>query len=129
MRVLITGGAGFIGPFREDADLVLGQARQHRWAYACSEAIDEFLALAYWKEQKLPAIVMRFLNTGGPKQLDEILASVIDYFERRYCPNSFWSTVIVGPLFATTSEMVCRAIGRPPRKALTKPSVSHFGRS
>ena len=248
MRVLITGGAGFIGPFREDAEPGARQTRQHRWAYACSKAMDEFLALAYWKERKLPAIVMRLFNTVGPRQtgrygmviptfvrqaladrpitvfwdgsqsrsfayagdvvkgmialasepkpigevfnigngheitiralaervkkltgsrseivtipydqayeagsedmprrvpdinkiralvgyeprvqLDEILASVIDDFERRQCPNSFWSTVIVGLLFARMSDMVCRAIGRPPRKALTKPSVSHFG--
>ena len=41
-------------PFREDADLVLGPSHKHRWAYACSKLIDEFLALAYWKERKLP---------------------------------------------------------------------------
>ena len=55
-------------PFREDADLVLGQTRQHRWAYACSKAIDEFLALAYWKEKKLPIIVIRLFNTVDPRQ-------------------------------------------------------------
>jgi UDP-glucose 4-epimerase len=55
-------------PFREDADLVLGPTRKHRWAYACSKAIDEFLALAYWKERKLPVIVVRFFNTVGPRQ-------------------------------------------------------------
>ncbi len=55
-------------PFREDADLVLGSTRQHRWAYACSKAIDEFLALAYWKERKLPVIIVRLFNTVGPRQ-------------------------------------------------------------
>ncbi len=55
-------------PFREDADLVLGSTRQHRWAYACSKAIDEFLALAYWKERRLPVIVLRLFNTVGPGQ-------------------------------------------------------------
>jgi UDP-glucose 4-epimerase len=55
-------------PFREDADLVLGPTTKHRWAYACSKAIDEFLALAYWKERKLPVIVVRFFNTVGPRQ-------------------------------------------------------------
>jgi UDP-glucose 4-epimerase len=45
-------------PFREDADLVLGPTPKHRWAYACSKAIDEFLALAYWKERKLPVMVI-----------------------------------------------------------------------
>ena len=55
-------------PFREDADLVLGSTRQHRWAYACSKAIDEFLALAYWKERQLPVIILRLFNTVGPRQ-------------------------------------------------------------
>jgi UDP-glucose 4-epimerase len=55
-------------PFREDADLVMGATVKHRWAYACSKAIDEFLALAYWKERKLPVIIVRFFNTVGPRQ-------------------------------------------------------------
>ena len=55
-------------PFREDADLVLGPTPKHRWAYACSKAIDEFLALAYWKEKKLPVIIIRLFNTVGPRQ-------------------------------------------------------------
>src|ERR671914_927193 len=55
-------------PFREDADLVMGATTRHRWAYACSKALDEFLALAYWKEQRQPVIVMRFFNTVGPRQ-------------------------------------------------------------
>jgi len=55
-------------PFSEDADLVLGPTTKHRWAYACSKMIDEFLALAYWKERKLPVIVVRFFNTVGPRQ-------------------------------------------------------------
>ncbi len=55
-------------PFKEDADLVLGPTSKHRWAYACSKMIDEFLALAYWKERKLPVIVVRLFNTVGPRQ-------------------------------------------------------------
>jgi nucleoside-diphosphate-sugar epimerase len=55
-------------PFREDADLVMGPTFKHRWAYACSKALDEFLALAYWKERKLPVIIVRFFNTVGPRQ-------------------------------------------------------------
>jgi UDP-glucose 4-epimerase len=55
-------------PFREDADLVMGATTRHRWAYACSKALDEFLALAYWKEKKLPTIICRFFNTVGPRQ-------------------------------------------------------------
>jgi UDP-glucose 4-epimerase len=55
-------------PFREAADLVLGPTLKHRWAYACSKMIDEFLALAYWKEKKLPVIIVRLFNTVGPRQ-------------------------------------------------------------
>jgi UDP-glucose 4-epimerase len=55
-------------PFREDADLVMGATTRHRWAYACSKALDEFLALAYWKQRQLPVIVLRFFNTVGPRQ-------------------------------------------------------------
>lgn len=55
-------------PFREDADLVLGPPDRCRWGYAASKLIDEFLALAYWKEHQLPAIVVRLFNTVGPRQ-------------------------------------------------------------
>jgi nucleoside-diphosphate-sugar epimerase len=55
-------------PFHEDADLVLGATTKGRWSYAASKALDEFLALSYWKEKKLPVIVVRFFNTVGPRQ-------------------------------------------------------------
>ena len=55
-------------PFREDGDIALGPTVKHRWAYACSKALDEFLALAYWKEKRLPVIIVRFFNTVGPRQ-------------------------------------------------------------
>src|SRR5260370_39501013 len=55
-------------PFREDADLVFGPTTKGRWSYAASKALDEFLALSYWKEKKLPVIVARLFNTVGPRQ-------------------------------------------------------------
>jgi len=55
-------------PFREDGDLVMGASIKGRWSYACSKAIDEFLALAYHKERKLPVVVFRLFNTVGPRQ-------------------------------------------------------------
>jgi UDP-glucose 4-epimerase len=55
-------------PFREDADLVLGATTKGRWSYACSKAIDEFLALAYHKEKRLPVVIVRLFNTVGPRQ-------------------------------------------------------------
>ena len=55
-------------PFCEEDDLVIGPSTKGRWSYACSKAIDEFLAIAYWKEKRLPVIVVRFFNTVGPRQ-------------------------------------------------------------
>jgi UDP-glucose 4-epimerase len=55
-------------PFREDHDLTLGATSVGRWAYACSKAIDEFLGIAYWKERRLPVVVVRMFNTVGPRQ-------------------------------------------------------------
>ena len=55
-------------PFHEDADLVLGPTTKGRWSYAASKALDEFLALSYWKEKRLPVIVARLFNTVGPRQ-------------------------------------------------------------
>jgi UDP-glucose 4-epimerase len=69
-------------PFHEDADLVMGPTLKHRWAYACSKAIDEFLALAYWKEKKLPVIIVRFFNTVGPRQTGQY-GMVIPNFVRQ----------------------------------------------
>jgi nucleoside-diphosphate-sugar epimerase len=61
-------GKSLAVPFHEDADLVMGPTHKHRWAYACSKAIDEFLALAYHRERRLPVIVVRLFNTVGPRQ-------------------------------------------------------------
>jgi UDP-glucose 4-epimerase len=55
-------------PFHEDSDLVLCPTSKGRWSYAASKALDEFLALSFWKEKKLPVIVARFFNTVGPRQ-------------------------------------------------------------
>jgi UDP-glucose 4-epimerase len=55
-------------PFHEDADLVLGPTSKGRWSYAASKALDEFLALSYWKEKKQPVVLARLFNTVGPRQ-------------------------------------------------------------
>ena len=72
-RVLITSTSEVYGkrdtvPFREDDDLVLGATSKARWAYACSKAIDEFLAIAYWNEKRVPAVIVRLFNTVGARQ-------------------------------------------------------------
>jgi len=54
--------------FKEDGDLILGPTTKGRWSYACSKALDEFLALAYWKEKRLPVIIIRLFNIVGPRQ-------------------------------------------------------------
>jgi UDP-glucose 4-epimerase len=55
-------------PFCESDDVILGPTAKSRWSYAASKALDEFLALAYWKEKKLPVVIGRFFNTVGPRQ-------------------------------------------------------------
>jgi UDP-glucose 4-epimerase len=55
-------------PFSEDDDLIMGPPHKGRWSYACSKAIDEFLALAYWKEKRVPTVVARLFNTVGARQ-------------------------------------------------------------
>jgi nucleoside-diphosphate-sugar epimerase len=72
-RILITSTSEVYGkrdrvPFSEDDDLVMGATNKGRWSYACSKAIDEFLAVAYWKEKKVPTVIARLFNTVGPRQ-------------------------------------------------------------
>lgn len=72
-RVLIPStsevyGKGASVPFREEDDLLTGATDKHRWAYACAKTLDEFLALAHWKESRLPVAVVRLFNTVGPRQ-------------------------------------------------------------
>jgi UDP-glucose 4-epimerase len=72
-RVLIASTSEVYGkrdrvPFGEDDDLVMGATDKGRWSYACSKAIDEFLAIAYWKEKKVPTVIARLFNTVGPRQ-------------------------------------------------------------
>ncbi|MFL6216326.1 MAG: NAD-dependent epimerase/dehydratase family protein [Blastocatellia bacterium] len=72
-RVVITSTSEVYGkrnrvPFSEDDDLVMGAPSKGRWSYACSKAIDEFLAIAYWKEKRVPTVIVRLFNTVGPRQ-------------------------------------------------------------
>src|SRR5215471_5879603 len=72
-RVLVASTSEVYGkrshvPFREDDDLVLGPPDKGRWSYACSKLIDEFLAVAYWKEKGLPTVIVRLFNVVGPRQ-------------------------------------------------------------
>ena len=64
-------GKGVRVPMREDDDVIYGSTSYSRWCYACSKAIDEYLALAYHREQGLPAVIVRFFNTVGPRQIGD----------------------------------------------------------
>jgi UDP-glucose 4-epimerase len=90
-RVLITSTSEVYGkrdrvPFREDDDLVMGATNKGRWSYACSKAIDEFLAIAYWKEKKVPTVIARLFNTVGPRQTGRY-GMVIPNFVRQALTN------------------------------------------
>jgi UDP-glucose 4-epimerase len=90
-RVLIASTSEVYGksakvPFNEDDDLVMGPTSKHRWAYACSKMIDEFLALAYFKERKLPVIIVRLFNTVGPRQTGQY-GMVVPNFVRQALAN------------------------------------------
>ena len=72
-KVLIASTSEIYGksdkiPFKEEDDRVLGSTSISRWGYSCSKAIDEFMALAYFREKKLPVIIVRLFNTVGPRQ-------------------------------------------------------------
>ncbi len=72
-RVLIPStsevyGKGTTVPFSEEDDVLTGATSKHRWAYACAKALDEFLALAHYRETRLPVVVVRLFNTVGPRQ-------------------------------------------------------------
>jgi UDP-glucose 4-epimerase len=72
-KVLITSTSEVYGksrdvPFQEESDLVMGATSRGRWSYACSKAVDEFLAIAYWRERRLPTVIARLFNTVGPRQ-------------------------------------------------------------
>ncbi|MDQ1525002.1 MAG: UDP-glucose 4-epimerase, partial [Pyrinomonadaceae bacterium] len=86
-KVLLTSTSEVYGksqsfPFSEEGDLVMGATHKGRWSYACSKAIDEFLAIAYWKERRLPAVVARLFNTVGPRQTGQY-GMVIPSFVRQ----------------------------------------------
>jgi len=90
-RVLIPStsevyGKGISVPFREEDDLLTGATDKHRWAYACAKTLDEFLALAHYKETHLPVVVARLFNTVGPRQTGQY-GMVVPRFVRAAIEN------------------------------------------
>jgi UDP-glucose 4-epimerase len=90
-RILIASSSEVYGknesvPFSEDDDIVLGSTKFSRWSYACSKAIDEFLALAFYQQYGLGVVIARFFNTIGPRQTGEY-GMVVPRFVRRALRN------------------------------------------
>jgi UDP-glucose 4-epimerase len=90
-RLLITStsevyGKGSREVFHEEDDRVIGPTNRHRWCYAASKAIDEFLALAYWREKRHPVVIARLFNTVGPRQTGRY-GMVIPTFARQALLN------------------------------------------
>jgi UDP-glucose 4-epimerase len=86
-RVLITSTSEVYGksenvPYREDDDRLEGATTKHRWAYACAKALDEFLALAHWRESRLPVTIARLFNTVGPRQRSQYGMVVPSFVEQ-----------------------------------------------
>lgn len=73
--------------FKEDDDRVLGPTTISRWSYSCTKALDEFLALAYWREKSLPVVIVRFFNTCGPRQTGRY-GMVVPRFVKQALSNS-----------------------------------------
>jgi UDP-glucose 4-epimerase len=123
-KVLLTSTSEIYGknskvPFSEDDDLVLGSTSRPRWSYACSKAIDEFLALAYHREQGLPVVIVRLFNTVGPRQTGQY-GMVIPRFVQQALRGDAITVYGDGTqtrCFADVSDVVTALIGlmREPR--------------
>ncbi len=116
--VLITSTSEVYGksarvPFAEGDDLVFGSTTRPRWAYACSKAIDEFLALAYYHEQKMPVVIARLFNTVGPRQTGQY-GMVIPRFVRQALdgkPLTVYGDGTQSRAFADVSDVVDGLVG------------------
>ena len=100
-------------PFREDGCLVLGPTTKGRWSYACSKAIDEFLALAYWKERKLPTIIVRLFNTVGPRQTGQYGMVVPTFVKQALTgrPITIHGDGLQSRCFTDVSDVVAALVG------------------
>jgi UDP-glucose 4-epimerase len=100
-------------PFREDGCLVLGPTSKGRWSYACSKAIDEFLALAYWRERKLPTVIVRLFNTVGPRQTGQYGMVVPTFIKQALTgrPITIHGDGTQSRCFADVSDVVGALIG------------------
>jgi UDP-glucose 4-epimerase len=106
-------GLGDRVPFREDGNLVLGPTSKGRWSYACSKALDEFLALAYWRERKLPTVIARLFNTVGPRQTGQYGMVVPTFVKQALTgrPITIFGDGTQSRCFADVSDVVGALLG------------------
>ena len=102
-------------PFREDGDLALGATSRHRWAYACSKALDEFLALAYCREKKLPVVIVRLFNTVGPRQTGRYGMVVPTFVQQALAgdPITVYGDGVQTRCFTDVSDVVSALVSLP----------------
>ena len=100
-------------PFSEEGNLVLGPTSKGRWSYACSKAIDEFLALAYWRERKLPTVIVRLFNTVGPRQTGQYGMVVPTFIKQALTgrPITIYGDGSQSRCFADVSDIVGALMG------------------
>ncbi|MDG3003162.1 GDP-mannose 4,6-dehydratase [Paludisphaera mucosa] len=100
-------------PFREDGNLVLGATSKGRWSYACSKAIDEFLALAYWRERKLPTVLVRLFNTVGPRQTGQYGMVVPTFVKQALTgrPITIYGDGAQSRCFTDVSDVIAALVG------------------
>ena len=112
-KILIASSSEVYGkneavPFREDDDIVLGSTSMPRWSYACSKAIDEFLALAFYQQYGLGVVIGRFFNTIGPRQTGRYGMVVPRFVQRalRDEPLSIYGTGQQSRCFCYVEDLV-----------------------
>ena len=105
-------GKGIKVPFAEEDDVVLGPTTRSRWSYAASKMVDEFLALAYYHERSLPAVVFRLFNTVGPRQTGQYGMVVPRFVEQalRNEPITIYGDGNQSRCFCDVSDVVCALI-------------------
>jgi UDP-glucose 4-epimerase len=100
-------------PFREDADCVIGPTSRSRWSYACSKAMDEFLALAYSRQLALPVVIIRFFNTVGPRQMGRYGMVVPRFVQQalRGDPVTVYGDGQQTRCFTHVQDVICAIVG------------------
>ena len=100
-------------PFTEDGDRLEGPTTKHRWAYACAKALDEFLAMAYWKSNNFPVVVVRLFNTVGPRQSGQYGMVIPNFVQRAMAGESLhvYGTGAQSRCFCHVADIVRGLVG------------------